>query len=177
MPRKFVQRFLPPQEQLQNNRHLQVLGELLHDTNLWHLNRQSAALAAFIGLFCAFMPVPMQMLLAAAMAVVLQANLPMAVVLVWISNPLTMPPMFYGAYKLGALLLDIPPRDIGLDSSLGEILADLSILWPPLLLGSLICGLVFGGLGYIAVKVLWRMVVTRRWRQRLKRNANKNHLS
>jgi hypothetical protein len=177
MPRKFFQRFLPPKEQLQNHRHLQVLGELLYDTNLWHLNRQSAALAAFVGIFCAFMPIPMQMLLAAAIAVVLHANLPMAVVLVWISNPLTMPPIFFGTYKLGALLLDIPPRNIGLDSTLHEILVDLSVIWQPLLLGSLICGLLFGGLGYITVKVLWRLVVTRRWRQRLERNANKNHLS
>ena len=178
MPRKFFQRLLPPKEKLQNNRHLQVLGEVLHDTNLWHLNRQSASLGAFIGIFCAFMPIPMQMLLAAAMAVVLHANLPLSVVLVWISNPVTMPPIFYGAYKLGALLMDIPPRSIGLDSSLHEIFTDISVIWQPLLLGSLICGVVFGGLGYIAVRVLWRIAVARQWQKRsLNRKADKSHLS
>jgi hypothetical protein len=178
MPRKFFQRYLPPREKLQSNRHLQVLGDVLHDNNLWHLNRQSASLAAFIGLFCAFMPIPMQMLLAAALAIVFHANLPISVVLVWVSNPLTMPPMFFGVYKLGAMLMGLQPKRIALPGSLHEVLGDLSVIWQPLLLGSVICGLVFGTLGYVTVRIIWRVAVARQWQRRIvQRKTGKNHLS
>ena len=166
MPRKFFQRLLPPKERLQSSRHLQVLGELLHDNNLWHLNRHSASLAVFIGLFCAFLPIPMQMLLAAALAILFHANLPISVVLVWISNPFTMPPLYYGTYKLGAALMGLPAKKIRLPVDLHSFVTELGMIWQPLLLGSLICGIVFGALGYATVQIVWRVAITRQWQRR-----------
>ena len=49
------------------------------------------------------------MLLAALIAIWLKVNLPLSVALVWVSNPITMGPMFYFAYKLGALLMGEEP--------------------------------------------------------------------
>jgi len=54
-----------------------------------------------VGLFCAFVPLPIQMLLAAAAAIIFRVNLPISVGLVWITNPVTIPPMFYFCYKVG----------------------------------------------------------------------------
>jgi uncharacterized protein len=47
-----------------------------------------------------YMPPIGQMFMAAAAAIVLRVNLPISVALVWITNPLTIPPMFYFAYLL-----------------------------------------------------------------------------
>jgi uncharacterized protein (DUF2062 family) len=60
----------------------------------------------FIGLFCAFLPLPFQMVIAASLAVLSRCNVPIAVVLVWVSNPITMTPMLFFSYQLGAWLLD-----------------------------------------------------------------------
>lgn len=184
MPRKFFQRLMPPREQLQRHRHLQVLGDALHDGNLWHLNRQSASLAVFIGIFCAFMPIPMQMLLAAFLAIFFHANLPLSVVLVWISNPLTMPPIFYGSYKLGAFLMNRPPSSASFEISLDYLVENMAVIWQPLLLGSLVCGLFFGSMGYFCVRLLWRIAVARQWekrrlerRQRRLPRRQRDHLS
>ena len=62
----------------------------MHDTKLWGFKRTSVARGCAIGLFCCMIPMPLQMLLAAAIALVWKANIPLSVALVWVSNPLTM---------------------------------------------------------------------------------------
>jgi uncharacterized protein (DUF2062 family) len=81
--------------EIKGHKNLSFLGEKLHDPNLWHLNRRSVSAAFAIGLFAAWIPTPGQMVIAAIIALYFRANLPISVALVWITNPLTMPPMFY----------------------------------------------------------------------------------
>jgi uncharacterized protein (DUF2062 family) len=107
MPKNRLLRYLPSPSQLRENPALRPVAHLLDRAEIWHLNRRSASGAVFIGLFCAFLPVPMQMVIAAALAIAARCNLPLAVVLVWISNPVTIPPLFYFTYRLGAWLLDM----------------------------------------------------------------------
>ena len=94
MPRRFIKRYMPHPERIKASRSLRFLGDLIHDPNLWHLNRHSVSRAMAIGLFWALIPMPLQMLAAAACAIPARANLPIAVGLVWLTNPLTMPVVF-----------------------------------------------------------------------------------
>jgi len=146
-----------------------VLGASLHSPRLWHLNRNNVASAISVGLFIAFVPVPFQMLLAAAAALGVGCNLPISVATVWISNPITMPAMFYGAYCLGSWLLgtsaDTPVFTAGEDY-ISALLSQLGAAWKPLLLGCLVAGLSAAALGHAAVRVLWRMQVASAWSRR-----------
>ncbi|WP_159217560.1 DUF2062 domain-containing protein, partial [Klebsiella pneumoniae] len=83
---------------------------VLYNPNLWCLNRRSAAGAFAVGLFMAFVPLPSQMIMAAGLAIVLGVNLPLSIALVWITNPITMPVIFYFTYKLGAWLMGTPAQ-------------------------------------------------------------------
>lgn len=152
---------------------VRIFGSLLHDPNLWHLNRRSVTVAFFIGLFTAFVPVPTQMILAALTAIALRANLPLSVMLVWITNPVTMPAIFFFAYKIGALLLNQPPSDFAFELSWTWLSNELIDKWQPFLLGCLLSGLFCGLLGASTMHILWRVAVIHRWRkrqqQRLKR--------
>ncbi|MGI9335066.1 MAG: DUF2062 domain-containing protein, partial [Gammaproteobacteria bacterium] len=88
--RKSLKRLLPsPRELRQHHGLRRFFGTLLHEPDLWHLNRNSVAWSVSVGLFMAFMPIPLQMVAAAAVAIVVGCNLPIAVTLVWITNPLT----------------------------------------------------------------------------------------
>ena len=137
------------------------------------MHRRSVGGAFFIGLFCAFMPVPSQMVLAALLAVAARCNLPISVALVWISNPLTIGPMFYFAYKLGAWLLGAEIVTGPWELSWQWFGSSFAAIWWPLTLGCLVCGWVSGVTGAVVSRLLWRFHVIRRWRQRRTRRLPK----
>ncbi len=169
MPKKFIRRYLPEHHVIKEHKHLQFLGEHLHDPNLWHLNRRSVAKAVAVGFFCMYLPIPGQMIVAAVLAILLGANLPLSVVLVWITNPLTMPPMFYAAYKLGALVLGTEHQVSPDIFTFSGALHEMGEIWWPLLLGSLMLGTTLAGVGYVSARLLWRWVVIKSWQKRRQR--------
>ncbi len=138
----------------------------MHNPNLWHFNRRSIAGAFALGLFCAFIPVPFQMVIAAAGAILFHVNLPVSVLMVWVSNPLTIPPIFYGCYLLGAWLLQTPPQEFYFELSWQWLSESLSTIWQPFLLGCFVAGTFFSLLGYFGMRLLWRIIMIKKWKNR-----------
>ncbi|WP_438950865.1 DUF2062 domain-containing protein [Porticoccus sp.] len=169
MPKKILRRFLPDPHKILHVRPLRWMGPLQRDPNLFHINRASISTSFFIGLFCAFLPIPGQTLVAALLALILRSNLPLAVALIWISNPLTITPMFLSAYGVGAWLLGQRESHLVIELSWDWAIAQSSRIWLPLLTGSLICGLTSGIIGYLAIFNLWRWQVIRNWDRRQKK--------
>ena len=139
---------------------------MFQDPNLWHLNRHSASGAFGIGLFFAFWPVPFQMWLSAFAAIPLRVNLPLSVATVWLTNPLTMPPIFYGAYKVGAWVLGTDVGEFEFQLSWEWLMGSVNTIGPVFLLGCMICSVVFGSLGYATMNFLWRRSVIKSWQAR-----------
>ncbi len=157
---------MPNPKAVRKHRFIKLFGSLLHDANLWHLNRRSVSGAFAVGLFLAFIPIPAQMLLAAAIAIIVRVNLPIAVGLVWISNPLTIPFILYLAYKIGTFIVGSPAEPIALKFTLESLQNGLSDVWLPLLIGCTILGIVCAVTGYFLVHLLWRMKVVEAWNAR-----------
>lgn len=167
MARDFLRRFIPTPSAIKNTPGLQFLGKLLHDPNLFHLNRHSVSVAMFWGLFVALLPIPGQMPVAAAAALLFRCNLPLAVALVWITNPFTMPFFLFITYQVGRLVLQIDPVNISnIQFSWDWLANEFGHLWKPLLAGSVITGLIFGALGYLLMQLYWRWHVSTSWRKR-----------
>ena len=166
MPKKMIKRWLPDHHTIKTNKHLQIFGDVLHDANLWHLNRRSVSKAFAVGLFFAFVPVPFQMMLAAGMAILVHANLPLSVALVWLSNPITIPPIFYGCYKLGTVLMNVPPQDFAFELSVEWLTTSLSAVAGPFLLGCAVCAVFFSVVGYFTINGIWRYSVASSWKKR-----------
>jgi hypothetical protein len=164
--RSFFKRLLPEPDRIRDHRQLRHFGSLLHDPNIWHLNRRSAAGGIAVGLFCAFIPLPVHMIVAAGAAILFRVNLPLAVVLTWITNPLTFAPVFYFAYQLGSRILHEPVRNIAFAFSIQWLQEVFVHIWQPLLLGCLILAVLSSLTGYFATILLWRILLLRQWSDR-----------
>jgi len=166
MPRRLLKKLTPSVAAIRANRCLRIFGDFIHDPNLWHLNRHAVARAFGIGMFWAFIPVPFQMVFAAGVAILWRGNIPLSVALVWISNPVTIPPIFFATYLLGAWLLGSPPVDLPGEITVDWFLTSLDTIGKPLFVGSLIVAFVAGGIGYFGIHGIWRWLTVRRYRQR-----------
>jgi len=169
MPKHLIKRYMPDHEKIREHKHLKIFGTLLHSPNLWHLNRRSAAGAFAVGLFCAAVPVPFQMMLAAAGAILFSVNLPISVALVWVTNPLTMGPMFFIAYEVGSWVLGREAEAFEFQLTWDWLSQQLGVIWEPFLLGCLIFGIAGSLLGYLAIRLLWRLHVVQAWQRRKER--------
>ena len=157
-----LREWLPKREVLLRRRALSNVAHLLHDENLWHLNRRSVAYGGAIGVFYAFMPIFGQMPLAAVTAVFLRGNIALALALTWISNPFTAPAIFYGCYRLGQLLLGGYAPSEPYHFSIHWFLNNLT----PLVLGSLVAGVLAAVTSHFLLTQLWRADIQRRWQRR-----------
>jgi len=163
MARKLLKRWMPDPAAFRNKPSLQFLGNLLHDPNLFHLNRHSVSVAVFVGVFVAFLPILGQMPLAAILALLFRCNLPLAVLLCWISNPVTFPPIFFATYELGRWILQVPPAKFSIELSWECFNEEFQRLWKPLIVGSVLTGLVLGAIGYLSMQAFWYWHVMTTW--------------
>lgn len=170
MPRKFFKKYTPHPERIRRIKGLGMVAHLIGNPNLWHLHRHSVAKAFANGLFWMAIPIPSQMLAAAAVSLLTRANLPLSLVLVWISNPFTMAPIFYFNYRIGSLFINQPPQQqLQFELSWHWITTTLGDLWLPLYLGSLLVGGLLATLGYFSIHIIWRWHVARQWEKRMRK--------
>jgi len=109
-----------------------------------------------VGMFCAFLPIPFQMLLAAIAAVAFRVNILVAVPLVWISNPITIAPIFYFCYYVGALIMGTEIHDFIIELDFDWLVSELLYTWRPLLLGSLVVATIASLVSFMLAQLFWR---------------------
>lgn len=172
MPRNFLKNFFS-NKRIKEEKTFSIFGDLIHDQNLWHMRRRSVAGACGIGLFCAFIPLPFQMLIAAGFAIILRCNLPISVALVWITNPITMPPLFYLAYKVGAAITDTHLGTFDFELSFNWLFTELRERWRPFMVGCLFLATSAGLFGFVTARILWRIRVVSFWNKRKLRKLSK----
>ncbi len=164
--KNLFKRYTPARSEIESQGRFGVFGKLLHEPNLWHITRYSAAGGMANGIFWAFMPFPGQTLFAAAVAIKARINLPISLLAVWLTNPITIYPIFYASYKTGSFLLGRHPRHVHFEISWQWFTSTMLDIWEPLLLGCLLLGGISALLGYASVRILWRFAAIRKWEER-----------
>lgn len=159
MPKKKLKKILPTHEKIKEQKFLKIFGSFLHKREIWSLSRKRVVAGVLIGIFVAALPMPLQMVLAVFLAIILNANLPISFVLIFISNPLTMPPLFYFEYQIGKLLIKPEnPIEFNFDS-MTENFGDIAVcLWS----GAIIVGIFSSIICAIVVNFLWIYTVKKK---------------
>lgn len=164
--RNFFKRYIPQKEHIHKQGGIHLFSDYLHDPNIWHLHRRSSAGGAAVGMFCAFIPLPIHTISSAALAILFRVNLPIAVVFSFFSNPVTIPPLFFFSYQIGAKLLGLKEKNVSFSFSWDWIGTTLVHIWEPLLLGCFILGTVSSFLTYLIIRLIWRLSAISKWEKR-----------
>lgn len=141
---------LPSKEKILENPKIKKYAHHLTKRCLWARDSKSMPMGALIGAFSSLLPMPFQMFLATPLCIIFCGNLPLAITLVWVSNPITMPFIMYAQYLLGAWILDEK-----VDENI-DIMDHISNAITPLLVGSAITAVLIGLLAYVIAKIIYR---------------------
>jgi uncharacterized protein (DUF2062 family) len=181
MIRRKLRDKLPTPESIRDNRWLKWCAPVLSHPRLWHLHRRAVALGVAIGLVTGLIPGPVQMLLAAIIAIPLRANIPAAVFTTLYTNPLTFVPLYILAYNIGRLVTGdsaplVVPADTqwsweGVKLLFPNLLTWIGSMGDTLLVGLAIQCTLFALGGYGLTMIVWRVLVTRAWRTRHARHS------
>ncbi len=152
MPKKVLKKILPSHEKIKKQKYLKIFGNLINKQELWSLNRKKVLGGVFIGIFVGLIPMPLQIILVTFLAILLQVNLPIAFLLIWIANPLTMPFIYYIEYELGNFILN---KENTLEFSLEVLSENLSEIALSLYTGTLVLCIVLSSLSVMIINFLW----------------------
>jgi uncharacterized protein (DUF2062 family) len=169
MPRETVKQLHQWVHARRHHWYLRLFGERITDPLLWSLNRHAITGAFGAGIAIACIPLPVHTIVAVLVALYWRVNLPVALASTWVVNPFTMVPFYYGAYRLGTLVLRGTPHHFRFQLSWRWLEHGLGPLWKPFLLGCLLSAVIFGPLGRYGLELVWRSAVRRRFRLRHRR--------
>jgi uncharacterized protein len=129
---------------------------LLHDHELWGVRRKTVLPAVAWGVFVAFLPIPGHVLAGVLGSLILRCNIPVAALATFISNPLTIGPIYYFCYRVGAKLLGLTPGEFDIELSFDWLSSTFLSIWQPLLLGCVLVGAIAALIAYVLLDVIWR---------------------
>ena len=163
---------------------LNYVAAYLTAPGLWAFRRHSVSLGASWGMFCCYLPIPFQMIVATIGCLMWRINLPVAMVCVWITNPITIPFMLYFAYIVGDILIpseaSLAFADIENASSVSDLVQATSDLFgdllPQLLVGCFVLGCVLAVIGYVGVQAAWIFWMRQRWSNIIRIRKLKNFI-
>ena len=169
--RRAIDRHVPRRDTVHHYRLLRPFAHHLSQPNLWRMNHRSVPRAVALGLGIGMLVPFMHMVLAALLAIPTRANIAIAAAFTLFVNPLTIPPMYYAAYRVGQWEL----RDKGIvdPQAAAKVSGELSkmLFWLHHASGAIAIGIVTLALGmaltgYVVSALLWRLWVRSRWRAR-----------
>jgi uncharacterized protein (DUF2062 family) len=168
---------MPTREQMAGNRWLAPIAHRFLSPELWRFTRRSVPRGVALGLFAGFIVPVGQIFLAAFLALPARANVPLAALVTFTTNPFTLPFWLVVANKVGRIVLKIDAATGGAAQAeiasgrweeFGWFLKTAGVT----AFGFVVLSIVTAATGYLLSGVIWRVVVGRKWRRRSRQTAS-----
>ena len=171
-PQEWIRRHIPSRETIHHYRLLRPFAHHLARPDLWRMTNRSVPRAVALGLGVGVIIPFMHVVIAALLAIPVRANVALAGAFTLVVNPLTIPPMYYAAYRIGAwelrhdaALID-PARAEVASGELAHFLFWIKNASGPIALGVLTIAASAALIGYLVSALAWRWWTARKWRRR-----------
>ncbi|QKG72777.1 DUF2062 domain-containing protein [Erythrobacter mangrovi] len=169
---------MPTREEMAENRYLRPIAHRFLTPELWRFTRRSVPRGVALGVFAGFIIPVGQIFLAAFMALPARANVPLAALVTFITNPFTLPFWAYVANRVGAFILKV---DMGMTGGAAQneiasgrwawfvgMFEGVGITLLVTVFGFIVLAIIGAALGYLLSGVIWRFLVAAKRRRRLK---------
>lgn len=170
---------MPTREQMEGNRFIRPFAHRVLRADLWRFTRRSVPRGVALGMLVGIIIPFAQILFAALLSVSVRANVPLAALTTFITNPFTTPFIWLVAYWVGEWTLRIDaatavsPVNTAIEQTdLQHWLQWLTGATMITAFGLVIVAIVAAAISYVLSGAVWRMMVARKWsRRRHRRQA------
>lgn len=168
----WIRRHIPHRDRLHENRLFRPFARHLGKPELWRMHRRSVPRGVALGLGIGIIIPVMHTLLAALLAIPLRANVAIAAAFTLLINPLTIPPLYYLAYRTGLWELHADAKVMNpaaaeqASGELARILFWIHEASGPIALGVLTIAIGSALIGYALTAVIWRLLLANKLRRR-----------
>ena len=155
---------------------LRIFGKKTLNPVLWYVNRKSITRAVFVGTFFGLLPIPFHSVFIVMAVLLFEVNLPISLMLAWLSNPLTLVPILYIGFWFGShifqvhminkeMLLGVLHQISHWITHFGHGHIDFSLA-KILMTGLVVEAFVFAVILYLSTEIFWRWMVIKNWKSR-----------
>ncbi len=168
-----IRKNTPTREEMAQNKYLAPIAHRFLSPELWRFTRRSVPRGVALGLFAAFIIPVGQIFLSAFLALPTRANVPLAALITFVTNPFTLPFWLVVANRIGEFLLRFNVYGVTLpaasaDGSSWVILTMIYEMGLATILGGAVLAFVSPVLGWLISVWVWRAIVYRKRAKRLK---------
>jgi len=174
LARGFVRKYMPTRDGMARIKYLQPIAHRFLTPELWRFTRRSVPRGVALGLFSAFVIPLGQVFLAAFLALPARANVPLAAVVTFITNPFTIAFWLLVANRVGQFILRIDAAATQaatkqIEGSMWAGVLEAFEIAGVTVVGFFVLAIVTSAIGYLLASGIWRILVTRKRAKRLKR--------
>lgn len=169
----FIRKHMPSREEMAANKYLAPIAHRFLSPELWRFTRRSVPRGVALGLFAAFIIPLGQIFLAAFLALPSRANVPVAALVTFVTNPFTLPFWLVVANKVGKFTLGLDAgghtvASAAVKTGAWDIVVNFFQMAGTTAFGFAVLAAVAPAVGYLVSGWVWRAVVSRRRAKRLK---------
>jgi uncharacterized protein (DUF2062 family) len=165
---------MPTRDDFAANRWLAPIAHRVLHPALWRFTRRSVPRGVALGIFCGFIIPVAQIALAAALSLPLRANVPVAALATFLTNPFTFPFFVVIANRVGEWVLRLDAFTFG--APVATTLANdpgwlewLLRATGAVAIGYVVMAFVGAAIAHILTAIGWRLWIAARWRARRRR--------